>query len=292
MLEVECPCGATFEVEEEEIDGELRCPQCRETLTGCSPDEEDEHVGEPEQLDTWPETTSLLNEIGPALRYPLQVQGYYVLVLGWIMGASFLFVCRYSPFGFVGAAIVFSYFATFLDSVILEAAGGGNRFPDWPDAGEFVSNILEPYWRLLVVAIASGGPFLATWIVLMLGAVPIHGDPTITALLWSLGLLWIFVLPVAYLSGLLLGPFWAFNYAHIVRAIASTLGNYIFCFLVVLFLAGVFVAYEILATWLPLVGPILSSLVAMYLWVVFSRLLGVYYRASRRSLRWLRSDSP
>ena len=289
MIEVECPCGETFEVDDDEIDGDLRCPACHQALTGRTPEDEEVDDEDADEFDPTYEDKSLIHEIGPAFRYPLEGQGPYALLAGWVVGFGFLLLCRYSFLGFLGVALVVSYLLTFLDAVILEAAGGGDRFPDWPDAGEFVSNLLEPFWRLALVATASGAPFLVTCSVLTLADVSLIGDPPIAFLIASLALLWIFLLPITHLSGVLLGPLWAFNYAHVLRSIGNTLGNYLFCFLVALFLIAVSAAGEILAIPIPFLGPALSSLFGLYLWVVFSRLLGMYYYTSRRRLKWLRS---
>jgi hypothetical protein len=40
---------------------------------------------------------------------------------------------------------------------------------------------------------------------------------------------------------------------------------------------------------MPVLGWCLSSLLALYLWVVLARLCGIYYYTSRRRLDWLRS---
>ncbi len=288
IVEIDCPCGASFEVEEDEIADDIECPECHELITVSDP-EPDEDSGDAWQIETGDDDTSLIHEIGAALRYPFQGDGPYVLLSGWVIGTVFFWASAFAyVLGFLGMFLLASYLLTFLEAVTLEAAGGGKRFPQWPDAGEFLSDVFGPVWRFAIVAAASGLPYLSVMGTLELAGVQ-SLDPVIDHFVHGgLSLLWIFLLPMAYLTGALLGPWHAFNYVHILRSIARTAVSYILCFLVVLFLASSCLLIQFQAfDHIPLLGWCLSSLLALYLWVVLARLLGIYYYTSRRRLEWL-----
>jgi hypothetical protein len=119
-VELECSCGATFEVQDERA-AEWRCPACDEVVRGYEPAGLEEPEVDAEDADAW-ETSErrFLDEIGPAFRYPFRRSGVYALLGGSAFSLFVFLGSMFSPYGWL-AGLGFGYLYSFLLSVLEES---------------------------------------------------------------------------------------------------------------------------------------------------------------------------
>ncbi len=296
-LEIECPCGEAFVSRGEPI----VCPKCGEQLALTDTSEAEE--GEAESADTDDDTENSAEEIdaawslsdddvdrtlwsyvGGAFLYPLRSDGLTTLLVGWVFATPFIYLSMLSVFGWLGCAVVSTYFLRLVFDVIVETADGQNRFPDWPDLSDEFHSFFGSLRHSCAAAVAAWWPLVPVNVALF--ATPMSLAWHIFFLLSGI-LLGLFFFGVSFLAVVLLGPLSAFRYPFLVRSILKSPGSYLLLFFIVSALALIAGGALIIGASLPWFLA-LVPLLWMYLGVVFARLLGLYYYTMRWRLNWFR----
>lgn len=266
-LEVECPCGQSFEAGDAEC-AELECPACGEVLCLRSDEPETIQALGDEDESPW----FLLDRAGSAFTLPLKHHGSIVIFWGVLFTAYVEILRVFFPLcALIAFWIGVAYFVRFSLTITLHAAEGGEELPSLPDGLDFLASAVGLMLRLSVATVASGIPSIVTAILLPPGQ--IQNDLVLAGSLISL---WVFLLGITLVVVFSKSLSCAFRYDLIVKSILLTLHDYVIVCMISLVLAAI----AILSARELLVGPVC----VIYATMVYARLLGLYWRAARSRL--------
>ncbi len=233
---------------------------------------------------------SFYGSVGPAFIYPLRGDGIILLVVGTLflclLNAASFFAAFAGFFGLVAIAflLVFGigYVTCYLRRILVSSAMGDDAMPDWPDFSDFSTDILAPFFQLLITLIASFVPALT--LALLLASHNAWGG-------WIIGAAFLagaIYFPMAFLGVAMFDSVAAVNPLLVVPSILKVPFEY----LVTLLLFGaVFVVRwagnQAMPRVMPsLVAAIIAGFVGLYLLTVQVRILGLLYRSRKSALGW------
>jgi hypothetical protein len=232
-----------------------------------------------------PEDSRFGEQLREAIAYPLRRDGMVLLLCGTIVFSLFevaqLVLSRLRFAGIFGLAYLIvlamsgGYLFAFMQAIITSSAQGDTDMPPWPEVSNFVSDLLGPFFRLIVIVVACVGP----------GFILLTISSPIGIVVMFIGVLCLpmVLLTVAMADGLAgLNPFVIFS------GIAKVPGRYLCICLVFLVVLAVQRGGEFLLAYSPI--PILPAVIAIFLSLyglaVEMRLLGLLYYTNRERFAW------
>jgi len=211
--------------------------------------------------------------------YPFRGHGKFLLLayflISMVLYAAGLLICA----GFVIWAIYLvlnAYITAYMVKIISSSAGGEDEPPDWPDVMDAWDDIIRPCLSIVV-------PVLVIFIPAILYATTVapyaFSDEPVFWMLIVLGLLY---LPMAWLTVVMFDTFLGVSPTLVIPSIAKVMGPY----LVACLMMGAVVVLFYLAGTIPLVFPFVNGTAALYLGMVFMRILGLIYYTNSKQLGW------
>lgn len=244
-------------------------------------------AGAPEaELDFW----KLLPR---TVRYPLQGNGPVL----WLAGTVFLLVVRLvaSVAGgavLIGAAallmiMVFAggYTFGYCKRIIEATASGEEAPPDWPDYNDLFEDAVQPFLQMLALLALVHGPAF------VMQRVPLPAPEVTGVLVLLLTGLGLFLGPMGLLALAMYDRVAALNPALLVLSIVRCPVQYFAAVAVFLTALGAYSSVGLALDWLlpiPYLPTILATALSLYCLLVAMRVLGVFYRANREQLGWLK----
>ena len=226
---------------------------------------------------------SFYSAIGPAFKYPLNMDGLIILFGGTVLFA--LLSVAIDFFGMAGLGrgrIIWlllviagvGYTFAFMQSIMSVSSLGNNHMPDWPELFNFKEDLVGPFFRFagtIIICFAPGIFGLAI--------------PVIGVLLLLLG---IFVFPMALMGVALTDSITGMDPRVVFPSIARLRFQYL---TTVLFLFGLFITAVVIEAVTDRIGiPVLPRVITifanLYLLSVGMRVLGLLYFKNLRKLGW------
>jgi hypothetical protein len=238
-----------------------------------------------------PQAQSFAGRLAGAFWYPFKGDGVILLASGTIFYALINAASFFARFaGVFGMAVILmmtafgtAYLICYLRRILTSSATGKEEMPDWPDASEFMDDILAPFLQ-----------FLGTVAVCFLPAVAVslfvpRGNPWAGPALAAAVLYGCVCFPMAFLAVSVFDSVAAVNPLLVIPSILRIPLQYL---LTVLLLGGVlalrWAGESFLGNLLPF--PILASVIfgfaGLYLLTVEMRILGLLYLANKDRLGW------
>lgn len=226
-----------------------------------------------------------------AFGYPFKSKGIILLVIGAVVFLVLEFLASWS---WVVSVISTGYLFAYMQKIISHTAQGEDEMPDFPEFGEWWSDIILPFLLFVGTFVASFAPAIAVFFLLK-GSV--EGAEMGVAIIAAIvvGALYF---PMALLAVAVSDSFVALSPHIVVPSMIRTILPYTVTLLVLGVLVGVRfgaefgMAYALVAMDSPEIpGAILSSVVlgfvSLYVLVVEMRVLGLLFRSYRQRLGWL-----
>jgi hypothetical protein len=231
--------------------------------------------------------------LAQALAYPLRGNGPILLAAGTV----FLILVEIVMSAAGGAVLiglaavmivtVFAggYTFNYCKRIIESTANGDDDPPDWPDFSDLTEDAIQPFLQLLaLLALVFGPAFCMPFV----QSVPDSVRGWLTLLLTVLGGL---LAPIGLLALTIYDRILALNPALLVPSMLRCPLHYFVSALVFLAAIGAYGGVGSLLRWLvpvPFVPGIVAAGLGLYFLIVAMRVLGVFYRANREQLGWLK----
>lgn len=236
---------------------------------------------------------SFYREVPSAFAYPFKRNGLILLTIGAIVFMLLKFLSGFIAVGGGGVlsliftVITVGYLFAYMQKIIAHSAQGEDEMPDFPDFGDWWSDIIMPF--LL---------FASTVAVSLLPAIIIFNlmDRNEMAALafWPALGIGVFYLPMALLAVAVTDNFLALSPHLVVPSICRVFLPYLVTFLFLASLFSIRMAVEwsvhlVRVTPLPLTlaATVVMSFLSLYLLMVEMRTLGLFFRSYRSRLGWL-----
>ena len=238
-----------------------------------------------------PKAQSFAGQLAGAFSYPLKGDGIILLAGGTIFYAIINAASFFAQFaGIFGVAVILmltafgaGYLVCYLRRILTSSALGKEEMPDWPDASEFMDDILTPFLQFLGTVLACFLPAIAVSLFVARDN-PWAGPALAAAILYGC-----ICFPMAFLAVSLFDSLAAVNPLVVIPSILRIPLQYL---LTVLLLGGVlalrYAGEAFLENLLPV--PILARVVlgfaGLYLLTVEMRILGLLYLANKERIGW------
>jgi hypothetical protein len=236
-----------------------------------------------------------------AFAYPFRGAGVFVMIVGLLifiglkLGAILM---RTGNIRSVGMGVILEisaggYLFTYLQSILFSTANEDRELPSLPGVDNFLEDVLQPFFRLLGLAIVCFGPAIGL----------VFLSPQITILPALIAQLIGYVyFPMAFLSVAILDSVAAANPLLVVPSMFKAPLEYFFalvfiCFVNVVYFGGGFAIGKIFSEGFEtrsmgmlfgMIGSyIFLSLISLYLLLVAVHILGLIYVAKKEKLGWL-----
>jgi hypothetical protein len=232
-----------------------------------------------------PEDALFGAQLREAIAYPLRRDGMFLLLCGTIVFSFFeiaqLVLSRLRFGGIFGLAYLIvlamsgGYLFAFMQGIITSSAQGDTDMPPWPEVSNFVSDLLGPFFRLIVLVLACVGP----------GFVLLTVSPAIGIVVMLIGVI---CLPMALLTVAMADGLAGLNPFIIFSGIAKVPGRYLCIFLVFLLVLAVQRGGEYMLAYspIPLLPAVIGIFLSLYGLAVEMRLLGLLYYTNRDRFAW------
>ena len=232
---------------------------------------------------------SFYRQIPGAFVYPFKKSGIWLLIIGTVVfsGLELLSAVARTFMGLGISIIIVGYLFAYMQKIIAHSAQGDDEMPDFPDFGEWWSDIFLPFLLFVGAIVVCMLPTIAV-LFLMTGN---------ESMIWALipaAAIGIFYFPMALLAVAVTDNFLALSPHVVLPSIVRVFVPYLVTFLLLALLftvrAGGGVAAGLVPVeWLPLkiVVTLVMGFVSLYLLTVEMRLLGVLFRSYRPQLGWL-----
>lgn len=237
-------------------------------------------------------------ELLGALAYPFRGSGPLALVAGTIVFAVLIFIASISPLGFFLGIPLIGYIFSCLTNIVHHTVSSDKEEPpDWP---EFLSlwSGFKTFFLFFLASLISIAPLMIylkvvggkiDWNVLLFTSEGINQDKG-PLLFWIfvLKVFSAFIIPMYFISIVILESFVALNPILILRSIFTTLPGYM-VLLIFLFIFNVFYALVHLVPVfsMPFVGGFLEAALMIYFLLVIMRWFGIFYREHQSILKWI-----
>jgi hypothetical protein len=231
------------------------------------------------------------NRVVEVLGYPFWGNGWVMLLGGAILFSVLDLVQRWAGLlSLFVTVIAGGYLFAFLKSIIVASAQGEDRIPPWPDLGDWRTDILHPYLQAFVVLAVCFAPaaLASAWI--GFGAGPDDPGPLgLAPIVLLLNLAGAIYCPMAFLAVAMADSLSGLNPFVVIPAIRKVPGAYAVTCAVLLAMVGVQALADALVgplAWMPILPAFLLSGIALYLFILEARLLGLLYFRNREKLGW------
>ena len=190
--------------------------------------------------------------------------------------------------GFAAVLIVtvfgVGYTFNYCKRIIESTANGEDEPPDWPDFGDLTEDAIQPFLQLLALLAMVFGPAICAPFVPL--SPLLRGALTLVCIIFG-G----FLAPIGLLALTMYDRVLALNPALLVPSILRCPVDYGVTALVFLAAIGAYGGVGPLLKWIipvPFLPAIISAALSLYFLILAMRVLGVFYRANREELGWLR----
>ncbi len=233
-----------------------------------------------------------------AFAYPFKRNGIILLLIGSILFVVLEFLSsvsspsvggriRVTRFSILITVITVGYLYAFMQKVIVHSAQGEDGMPDFPELGEWWSDILQPFLFLLGVSLVSFGPGL---LVLIFSGENIAQGILGMAML-GFGALYF---PMALLAVAVSDNFIGLSPHIVIPSMLKVFPAYIVALLMIGTLFGIRLAGGLAVNSIPLemipikiFATLVMGFISLYLLTVNMRVLGLLFRSYRARLGWL-----
>jgi hypothetical protein len=240
-----------------------------------------------------------------AFVYPLRGTGVFTILIGVLVLAALKLVVvmmalrtiRTIGFGTILGICAVGYLFTYLQTILHSTAAEDRELPDLPGLGNFLEDVLMPFFRFLGLAVFCFVPAIAISVWFGLTLQPLLVPVLIAAVFF--GYLYF---PMAFLAVATLDSIAALNPLVVIPSIFKAPLEYLVTLIFLFFASGVrfggnfALAVAVPEQWstrsmgelfLLIVGNVVLSFVSMYLLVVNTRVLGLIFVTKREKLGWL-----
>lgn len=214
--------------------------------------------------------------------YPFKSKGIILLVLGAVV---FLFLEFLASWSWIIKIISTGYLFAYMQRIVAFTAQGEDEMPDFPEFGEWWSDIILPYLLFMGTWLASFAVAIGVFFLFKDGA----DDSTIGPAVIAAIVLGAIYFPMALLAVAVSDSFVALSPHIVIPSMFRVFLPYLVTLLVVGLLAGVRVGahFGMLLVEVPLLPSVVMGFVSLYLLVVMMRVLGLLFRCHRERLGWL-----
>jgi hypothetical protein len=234
------------------------------------------------------EEPSFWERLPRIVSYPLQKDGFVILILGSILFAiGYGVAMRLRFLGYRGlifaillGAIIAGYLCRYLLSVISDSATGKLSPPTWADfvPGSFLEETAEALLKFVAPAALSYAPACVYY---FFGAKAVDSTFGILVAAGSL------YFPMGLLAVAYFDDTAALNPVPILRSILRVPLRYLVtCMLFMLLLCLVYLGQRYATISIVIIGSLVRWFVFLYLWTLALHLLGMFYYTNRHRLRW------
>ncbi len=215
--------------------------------------------------------------------YPFKSKGIILLVIGAVV---FLFLEFLASWSWLIKIISTGYLFAYMQRIVAFTAQGEDEMPDFPEFGEWWSDIILPYLLFVGTWVASFAPAIAVYFLLKHS---LEGPMLMVAIAVTV-LFGAIYFPMALLAVAVSDSFVALSPHIVVPSMFRVFLPYVVTLLVV----GVLVAVRVgghfgmlLIVDIPFLPEVVMGFVSLYLLVVMMRVLGLLFRCYRAPLGWL-----
>ena len=227
-----------------------------------------------------------------ALRYPIQRQGWVLLIGGSLLlflidmvaAGLFMGTPAMAAFALLFGVMALGYLFSFMQRIITTTAMGEQHMPGWPDFTEVWQDMIYPFRLLWGVFGACFGPALVCWYFAS------NGSDFAEQAQIPLVIAGFLYLPMALLGVAMSDDLASLNPLFVVASICKVPMQYVIACLLLGVIIGIKWAVEVaMAKAIPLFALryLISAVVLLYFLVVEMRVLGLMYFWNRRKLGWM-----
>lgn len=228
------------------------------------------------------EEPSFYQSLPGALAYPFKRNGVLLLVIGAVVFLALEFL---SGFSWIITVITTGYLFAYMQKIIAHSAQGEDEVPDFPEFGEWWSDIILPFLLFVGTFIVSFLPAIGVFFLLKGNAdAPAMGAALIAALVAGA-----VYFPMALLAVAVSDSFVALSPHIVVPSMFRVIAPYIVCCLALGILVGLRIGVEagMSMVGIPLLTRVVTGFISLYILVVEMRILGLLFRSYRHRLGWL-----
>ncbi|HTD67343.1 MAG TPA: hypothetical protein VK846_12520 [Candidatus Limnocylindria bacterium] len=226
------------------------------------------------------EEPSFYRKLPGALAYPFKRNGIILLVIGAIVFLVLEFLASYA---WLISIITTGYLFAYMQKIIAHSAQGEDEMPDFPEFGEWWSDIILPFLLFTGTFVVSFVPAIALF---FLGREsPVFALAIIPAIIFGA-----IYFPMALLAVAVSDSFVALSPHIVVPSIFRVFLPYAVACLVLGVLAGIRFGLGfalVLFVPIPVLPEVILGFVSLYALVVEMRVLGLLFRGYRHRLGWL-----
>lgn len=217
-----------------------------------------------------------------AFAYPFKKNGLILLIVG---GVFFLVLEFFARFSWVISIITTGYLFAYMQKIIAHSAQGEDEMPDFPEFGEWWSDILLPFLLFVGTFVVSFAPAIALFFLLK-GEFGVDGAGLVFIAALAFGAVYF---PMALLAVAVSDNFLALSPHIVVPSMFRVFLPYAVACVILAVLVAFKFGSQFLVAFLPVpvVPSILMGFVSLYALVVEMRVLGLLFRSYRARLGWL-----
>jgi hypothetical protein len=228
------------------------------------------------------EEPSFYRQLPGAFGYPFKSKGVIMLVLGGIVFLALEFLASWS---WLIAIISTGYLFSYMQRIVAFTAQGEDEMPDFPEFGEWWSDIILPYLLFMATWLASFAVAIGVFFLFRDG----NDDSTIGPAVIAAIVLGAVYFPMALLAVSVSDSFVALSPHIVVPSIFRVFVPYLVTLVFVGLIAGLQIATTIGLdeVKMPVLPAVVGGFVSLYLTSVMMRGLGLLFRCHRERLGWL-----
>lgn len=214
--------------------------------------------------------------------YPFKSKGILLLVIGAVV---FLFLEFLASWSWLIGVISTGYLFAYMQRIVAFTAQGEDEMPDFPEFGEWWSDIILPYLLFMGTWLVSFAPAIGVYFLLK-GSLE---GPMLMVAIAAAVIFGAIYFPMALLAVAVSDSFVALSPHIVVPSMFRVFLPYLVTLLVVGLLVGVRVGgqFGMLLVEVPFLPSVVMGFVSLYLLVVMMRVLGLLFRCYRQPLGWL-----
>ena len=225
------------------------------------------------------EQPSFYQSLPGAFAYPFKRNGIILLILGAVVFLVLEFLSGFSRIIFVFTT---GYLFAYMQKIIAHSAQGEDELPEFPEFGEWWSDIILPFLLFAGTFVVSFAPAIVVFLVL-------RENPIMVIAIIPTVIFGAIYFPMALLAVAVTDNFLALSPHVVVPSMFRVFLPYLVTCLVLGVLAGVRFGSQIALAFVPV--PFLPSIalgfISLYVLVVEMRVLGLLFRSYRNRLGWL-----
>jgi hypothetical protein len=229
-----------------------------------------------------PEPPNFYRSFPGAFVYPFERNGIILLVIGAVVFLVLEFLANFSA---VMAVITSGYLFAYMQKIVSGSAQGEDEMPDFPDFGDWWSDIILPF-------LLFAGTFVVTFLPAIVVFFFLKDDmeaPELIAALVIAAIAGAIYFPMALLAVAVSDNFAALSPHIVVPAIIRLIVPYGVTCLVLGALVGIRIGIEFAMKFVDIwvLPSVIVGFVSLYLLAVQMRILGLLFRSYRERLGWL-----